>query len=959
MTAAGAEAPSADAPSASIGVPGYWMSDAAGGVFAFGAAPHHGALHALGANAGIVAMAALADGSGYWLSGSDGEVSAFGDAPSHGSLPALRVSAQVVAMAGLPDGSGYWLAGSDGGVFAFGAPFHGSLPAIQVVAQVVAMAAMPDGSGYWLAGSDGGVFAFGAAPFHGSLPGLGLSARVVAMAAMPDGSGYWLADSAGSVYAFGEAPFHGSLPGRGIVGEIAGISAPGPEGYLLFGRDGSVHPFGVAAFHGPMTRPPTRNPIVGCVLLSPPSPPLGAHASRLLRALQATLADEADSSHWRSSDRLREVGPISFPATDEPRVSIVIPVHGKADLTRRCLASVAADGSTIPYEVVVVDDDSPDDTAAMLEKVGNVRVVRNAVNLGFTRACNAGIARASGEYLVLLNNDTEVAPGWLEALVATADSDPCVGVVGAKLIYGNGRLQEAGGIIWSDGTGANYGRGDDPGKPAYNYVRDVDYCSGAALLVRRELLEKLGGGLDERYAPAYYEDTDLAFAARSLGYRVVYQPRATVVHHEGGSHGTDISTGIKRFQEVNRAVFAEKWCRELQGQRPPGSSTVLARDARRGPRAVIVDHMVPLYDQDSGSVRMLGLITILIDMGFVVTFVPHNWMALQPYTARLQQMGVEVLYGGLDLGTHLAAMGSELKLCTLSRPSVACQFISTIRTHAPSATVVYDTVDLHFLREQRHGELAGDEALVSGSTATKELELAMVRAADLTFTVSPEERQVLLAEVPGARVHVVPNVHEPHAAGFDRARRTRLLFVGGFLHDPNRDAVAHLVHDIMPLLRRMLPGVCLSIVGSNPTPDVLALAADDVDVAGWVEDLRPVYDEARVFVAPLRYGAGMKGKIGESLSFGVPTVTSSIGAEGMGLVHGRDILIADDPQSFASEVARLYSDEELWNELAARGRAMIAERYSPAKVKAELWEILVGAGVLPADGVDQSPRIVP
>lgn len=929
---------------------GYWLLRADGSVLGLGDAALNGGKPAPAVGATIVALTAMDHGAGYWLAGADGGVFAFGDAPFHGSLPGLGINVEVVAMAAMPDGSGYWLVGHDGGVFAFGqAPFHGSVPGLGQTAEIVAMAAMPDGSGYWLVGRDGAVFNFGDAEFHGSLVDDGVSSTIVAMAALPDASGYWLLGADGGVFTFGKAPFYGSLPGLGVSTPMAGIAAmPDGSGYLLLARNGTVHPFGAVAFHGSWAVARSDAPAVGMALLVGEQGLLGTRAAGLLQGLQARV--DAELNHRPAtgdSDLFFPVGGIAFPPVESPRVSIVIPVHGKSRLTTACLSSIAAAGSAVPYEVIVVDDDSPDDTAAMLRRVKNVRVLRNQENLGFTRSCNVGLAVASSDYLILLNNDTEVTPGWIESLVATADNDPTVAVVGAKLVYPDGTLQEAGGIIWNDGSGMNYGRGDDAERPEYNYLREVDYCSGACILVRRNLLDRLGG-LDERYSPAYYEDTDLAFAARSLGYKVIYQPKATIIHHEGGSHGTDVSTGVKRYQNRNRLVFLEKWQKELIAQYPPGGChPLLARDARRGPRAVIVDHMVPLYDQDSGSVRMLAMVSILIELGFVVSFVPGNRVKMQPYTERLQQMGVEVLYGDIELGPHLRGIGRDLALCILSRPNIACEFIGTVRAHVPWATILYDTVDLHYVRERRYGEILGDEGACRASEATREIELAMVRAADLTLTVSPEERETLLGEIPDATVCVVPNIHVDHPVSLNHDQRHGLLFVGSFLHDPNRDAAHHLVRDVMPLLRRSLPGVVLTIAGSNPTPDVEALATHDIEVLGWVPELEPLYEQCRVFVAPLRYGAGMKGKIGESLSHGVPTVTSTIGAEGMNLSHGEHVLVADDAASFADEVVRLYNDRELWNRLAEQGRAHIARQYAPSTVREQVRAILAGIGVLP------------
>ena len=252
-----------------------------------------------------------------------------------------------------------------------------------------------------------------------------------------------------------------------------------------------------------------------------------------------------------------------FPAVADPVVSIVMPVYNHYTQTISCLKSLHAAGTRCGYEIILADDCSDDETGGISEPATNIRIVSNTENLQFLRNCNNAAMAARGKYLLFLNNDTNVQTGWLDSLLATAESDDSIGIVGSKLVYPNGRLQEAGGIVWNDGSCWNYGWFDDPQKVEYNYVREVDYVSGACLLIRRDLWEKIGG-FDERFAPAYYEDTDLAFQARHLGYKVVYQPNSVVVHFEGISSGTDLGRGIKHNQLINRSKFFKKWQSVLQ-----------------------------------------------------------------------------------------------------------------------------------------------------------------------------------------------------------------------------------------------------------------------------------------------------------------------------------------------------------------------------------------------------------
>jgi len=614
--------------------------------------------------------------------------------------------------------------------------------------------------------------------------------------------------------------------------------------------------------------------------------------------------------------------------------TIVIPVFNKAVLTYQCLKSLIEHTAPGSYEVIVVDNASDDETPRLLAHVEGLRVIRNSENLGFVDACNQGAAEAAGEAILFLNNDTMVFPGWLPPLVDTL-ADPTVGAVGGQLIYPTGRLQEAGGIIWNDGTGWNYGRDDERDRPEYQYAREVDYCSGACLLVRRRLFAELGG-FDRRFAPAYYEDTDLCFELRRLGYRVVYQPRARVLHLEGATAGTDPSSGFKRFQEINRAKFVDKHALALAAQHPPDPARVFrARDRRPGLRILLIDHMVPLYDRDSGSVRMLALLRLFGSLGHAVTFLPDNLTDLQPYTDTLQREGVEVVYGKIWMADYIARRLADFDLVIMCRISVASRHLAEVTApgHPP---LIFDTIDLHFLREQRGAALLDDPVAARAAAVTRSAELAVARASDQVWVVSDHEAAVLQAEDPALVVSVIPNIHEIREAVPPFAARRDLLFVGGFQHPPNQDAVAYFVGQVLPLIRPRLPGVRLVVVGPDVPAAVQGLAAPDVVIAGHVPEIEPVFDRSRVLVAPLRYGAGLKGKIGQSLAYGLPLVTTSVGAEGMDLVDGRHALIADAPAAFADAVVRLYGDAALWTTLQDEGRRHVDARFGPAAVKERL-----------------------
>ncbi|NUS38164.1 MAG: glycosyltransferase [Lysobacter sp.] len=625
-----------------------------------------------------------------------------------------------------------------------------------------------------------------------------------------------------------------------------------------------------------------------------------------------------------------EFAPFALATSDAPLATIVIPVFNQFAHTLACLRALAAHPPAAPFEVLVVDDGSRDATAEALPQVTGLRYHRRAENGGFIAACNDGARLARGDVLVFLNNDTVPQPGWLDALLATFDAHPDAGVVGAQLLYPDGRLQEAGGVVFSDGSAWNYGRFGSPHDPRHGYLRDADYASGAAIAVPRALFEELGG-FAGRYAPAYYEDTDLAFAARAVGRRVLYQPAARVVHDEGATSGTDTRSGAKAWQVRNRVRFADHWHDALAAQLPANTVPTPALLHRRQRQVLIVDALTPRPDRDSGSLRLVNLIRLLREQDAHVVFLPASRAHDGRYTEALQQLGVEAWYAPFArrAPAWLAEHGARFERVLVARHYVASEFLPLLRRHAPRATLLFDSVDLHYLRERRAAELTGDAARVRAAARTRERELAVIAQADVTLVVSAEERALLAQDAPQARVELLSNLHEVAGPGLPFEARRDLVFVGGFRHPPNVDAVHWFAREVWPRVRARLPDAVFHCIGGDVPREIAALAEiPGVRMHGHVPDIAPYMDGCRVAVAPLRYGAGVKGKVNLSMAHGQPVVATACAVEGMHLVDGRDVLVADDATAFADAIVCLHEDAALWRQLSANGLANVQRHFS-------------------------------
>jgi GT2 family glycosyltransferase len=623
----------------------------------------------------------------------------------------------------------------------------------------------------------------------------------------------------------------------------------------------------------------------------------------------------------------------------EVDVSVVVPVYNNLIYTLTSLVSLLEQDSRFAIEVLIGDDGSTDATPKVFASAGGcIRLIRHERNLGFLGNCNQTASFANGCYIAFLNNDTLLLPGWIDELVDALERVPRAGLAGSKLLNADGTLQEAGGILWRDGSGWNFGRNDDPALPACNYLKDVDYVSGAALALPAALWRQLGG-FDAEFAPAYCEDSDLAFRVRQTGLRTLYVPHSVLIHHEGKSHGRDTEGGIKAYQVANQRKLLARWRDVLAENHNNAENVFVARDrSTRKPHILFVDHYVPQWDRDAGSRTIFHFLRMFVVAGFQISFWPDNLFEDKDYCGPLQRMGVEVMYGPSHVGAFdkfVAEAGPFLDYALVSRPNVAINYYEAIRTHS-KARILYYGHDVHWKRMEQERAVVPAAAVADFDAAQKvqamqDLETENWDQADVVLYPSIEERDLVRSLAAERRAEQVPMLgylaeelavaHE-NLARFDRRSADELLFVGGS-HPPNVDALLWFAREVMPLVQAGNPAARLNIVGSTMAAAVERLDSETIRVLGRVSDdeLATLYASMGVALVPLRYGAGVKGKTLEAFVKAIPLVTTSVGLQGIASAEPL-AFVADDASGLADAVLRAQTDRTV-----ARAQVETAVRY--------------------------------
>lgn len=639
---------------------------------------------------------------------------------------------------------------------------------------------------------------------------------------------------------------------------------------------------------------------------------------------------------------------VILPQRLKPRVSIIIPMYNQLEYTYYCVRSIVESEKFTDYEIIIADDNSTENNEFLKKHLENIIIVKNEKNLGFLKNCNNAAKHAKGDYLVFLNNDTQVKKGWLTELLFVFDNFKDAGLVGSKLIYPDGSLQEAGGIIWQDGSGWNYGNQDKPEKPEYNYIRETDYISGASIMIKKSIWDELGG-FDERYSPAYCEDSDLCFAVREKGYKVYYQPFSVVVHFEGKSHGTDVNKGIKKYQVINNQKLVEKWQDELKLKSKNGTNVFTERE-RTGKRkhVLVIDHNVPTIDKDAGSRTISNFVDSLLGLGYVVKFWVPNMYPPQEYVSVLQRKGVEVLHGDPFLSWHepwkkyFKQNMDFFDAILFSRSSVCIPLMIYFKNNNFKGKTMYYGHDLGYLRLEQEILLNRDISLDLKSKILKAEEDFMYENADHSLVCGYEELTFLKRYISQPIHYVAPYFFEVEKDTAPFEERDGIMFIGGFAHTPNQDAIIWFLNEIYPRIHEK--GIKMTIAGSN-IPSFIFEYKQQFKLLNIVsnisvDNLNKLYSKSKISVIPLRLGAGVKGKTIEAMSKGIPIAGTFLAFEGIPKDDDFPYKGFNKAEEIAENILHLYSNKQCWEKLSQYGKDYVAANFNKDNMEQLFKKIL-------------------
>ncbi|MDJ0554400.1 MAG: glycosyltransferase [Microcoleaceae cyanobacterium MO_207.B10] len=645
---------------------------------------------------------------------------------------------------------------------------------------------------------------------------------------------------------------------------------------------------------------------------------------------------------------------LNFPLVENPEISIIIILYNRAEITLSCLYSLLRNPFQ-SFELILVDNNSTDTTRQLLQQINGAKIILNHQNLHYLLGCNQGSKVAEGNHLLFLNNDAQVLGNSIPSALNIIKSSDDIGAVGGKLILPDGTLQEAGSIIWQDGTCLGYGRGNSPTAPEYQFQRTVDYCSGAFLLTRRDLFFQLGG-FDEDYQPAYFEETDYCVRLQKLGKKIIYDPNVNILHYEfASSSNTGSSEQAIALMEKNQNIFQQKHKDWFSSQYSTEFKNLIfariqAREKQK--RLLFIDDRIPHPWIGSGYTRSHSILYNIVKLGYFVTLYPGDLRHLEDWSTIYSDIPqtVEVMrgYGLIMLEDFLRERQGYYDLVFISRPHNIKHLNSILAKEniLKSAKIIYDAEAIFSIRDYEYKRLNKIQFTeIERHTAIRE-EIKLAKNSHHIITVSSQEKQLFI-EQSYRNVSLLGHSLSINLTSKTFEERQNLLFVGSVyeINSPNADSILWLTSEIFPLIQKQLgQNIELIIIGNNTVEEIKKQINDlnnlSIKILGKVDNLIPFYNQSRLFVAPTRYAAGIPHKVHEAAAYGLPIVTTSLISQQLGWKHKTELLVADENISFAQQCVKLYQDSILWNELRKNAMECVRIECYPEFFSEELNSIL-------------------
>jgi GT2 family glycosyltransferase len=619
-------------------------------------------------------------------------------------------------------------------------------------------------------------------------------------------------------------------------------------------------------------------------------------------------------------------------------VTIVIPAYNNFVEVAVLIESIASFASSSHYSIIIADDASPDFNFSAFGVLPGVRVMRNATNCGYINNVNHAATGISTTYLLTLNQDIVVCPGWLDEMVAEMERDPRNAIVGPRVLDHDFTIREAGALIFQEAHAMHRGRGSIPDVPRFAYSRNVDYVSGCALLIRTAVWDRLGG-LDEQYKPAYYDDVDLCLRVHDLGLRVRYAPLSCVIHFEGTSMGKDVANqnSLKSYQLINRAKIAAVHRDVLSTHTKIHNKTQLDSHFSNGTKVVCVFDTMPHANRDGGSVDFELIVQYLISLDFQVAALFNRRVSPQD-SLSWRANGVLCEELGSTYGKQLVAEANIIfSFGTMVGIRLAKENLSGKRW-------IHHTSDIATRRLQAMNELFKDQQHVSAEASRwflgmprdeKQMwaiEKPTLENPSTTLFVTAHDLQYAQDnEAVGNFVHfpILKGGPDTNDIPAPLAQMT-VGFVGSFLHSPNSDAVEYFLRDLWPSIYKQVPTSRFLIWGSGIKPNQSAdwSALPGVEIRGWFATWEEVVAQTRVLVSPLRFGAGMKHKVVSTLIYGRPVVGTCTSFEGFEIGQLSKKVMTDDPHLLIKSTVEILQSDDACNQALREGLSGMGSQFS-------------------------------